>query len=587
MKSIFSIIYLWVSLSQMFRFGEAAASLFPDHGKGVVCYRDKEFVEKLQRTDYPEFSSIKGSLLNLQTLAESMSNDRRMCSILGHIMDSLGDDYYALVAKRDSKFEPLFRNFDSLFSHPLTIDEYEGIVSGYKIALSGYARSPVAASPKGIGKLKTMSVVHYVIRGDDTQLYGLLSEEERHLVDSVMQLLTAIIESGSRKEPPATADSTLGQPHKYLPGKHQWYDFFFGIIGNLITWEDAELIQLYLAVVESLLTIDVNNPSSRYSIYRSLMFVNDQIFLDRTIGLPTGDPGDILARIKTYKRILSRLIQRDPPFVLSFEQLEMIDIYDALVGSVEFMESTDFVKRDSLRRNLLLNGVLFALEFDSPKSVIVSIVASVFHKLVKDFPDLKMADQQVARDFGVVINSMRTMELDYAERAEWGEEQMKVGLNQMTWKTPAEIGYFNEEYCLRLKKIDDQLDCENMVVLLKWQAERPEFKGVLVKQGVWFPLQKLNKIILHKIQFGGTGTETMMSLLDFVWGYIEKKLDENGDRANLREERNVLENIVGFSEELAAQSFKDILDTKLEDFAYPSNDALKEYLQLGIRRGRH
>jgi len=573
MKSIFTNIYLFVSVGQTLRLAqvEAASALRTDH----YGPWDNKFVESLLVCVVNSLSPyIPRSLLSIHDSAAVLRFNPRFIGFLDRMMNSLREDFneLGLCASDGTRSN----RFPDVFTHPITVSEFQGIVSGYKIALSSCPRIPLAASREGIDKIKTMAVVHYVIRGDDKEMYSLFTEEEKLLVDSVMRLLTDIIKSGSLEEPPATGGSSADKPHQYLPGNVELYNFAFGIIGTLITWEDRELIDLYRSVVDCLLIVDVENPSSRWSIYRSLMFVNEQLLLDRNIGVSKDNtPEDIRSRIQTYKRILSRLNQRDHPFVLSFEQLEMIDLYKAFIGSKKYRDSTDFVYSKFLKHTLLLNGILFSLEFESPNSLIVNIVLSVLAKVVEHFPFLDEHDFEVAKGIFGTINTMRSghdvVDTEWFERVEDG---MIRQLDHLTWKTPAEIGYkhLTTEYCSRLKGKTAQWDCETMVEILQGQMGASEFYSVLVRRGIWMPLQKVNKIILHMIQSGDAGTETMVTFLYLVWNDIETKL---GNGSPMMDEKRLLEKMMTFKEEIAAQSIEEI-EQKLD--GYPTGDAFKEYL---------
>ena len=511
------------------------------------CFEDKKFGEALMALAAKSpTSSVYDKLLYIQSHTLYFSDQAEICRVLAGRMNSLRDDFYSLFDKRSVER-----------TGRLTMEQYEGLVSGYLVASSGHIRGPNSGSLKGMGKLKTMSVVDYVVTGDEAEMSRLLSGGEIRLVETLLRFFTGFLESqslgggGSREEAPTTptfrslrSGASAASPHRYLPGNDQWYELLFGVISNLITWEDAELIDLYRSVVETLLSVDFDDPSSRSSIYRSLMFVNQQLYLDRTIGLASNDPNDTVGRIRTYKRILSRLIPEEDgqPFVFSFEQLELIALYESFVKSAEYASSTDFVYKDSLKRSLLLNGVLFSLEFDSARSLIVNIVGSVLKDLVAVFPSQETLVSGVFIRIMREVNLMRTRESEDIERVE--NDMLRI-LGGMPWTTPADIGYvnLNAEFCAGLDSHRFTASCETMRSLLERQMEADEYGRILKAQQLMLPLQKVNKSILYRIRNSDRGTEDMINALESVWGEITEKL-EGSEAADLSDEKWFLERLL-------------------------------------------
>ena len=510
----------------------------------VPCYQDEDFVRALwEESSVSGLASVHDKMLEVIYGARFLSEDPLVCTRLGAFMRSIKDDYLAIRhAPRSATSLRLISAGDSP-----TPEQFSARLAGYLVALSGHPRGPFLASRKGLGKIRTMSVVDYAVLGDSRHMTTLLSEREQSLVNTMLAFYGRILEeasssstqkgTGSRLSPPPTPsfEGRASDPHspeptpRYLPGHDEWYDLLFGVVSNLLTWGDEELVNLYESVLQLLMTEGILSPNCRSSIYHSLMYVNRQLYLDRGIGLPTIDASDVVPRIKTYKRILMRFVNLEDQFVLSFEQIEMVDLYEEFTKSLKFASSRNFAYKDRIERDMLNFGILFSLEFDAPNNLLSNIVGSVFRRIVDKFPTEDERLNILLFEVAKIIRGMR-------ENPKWNMEAVEDDMLRLygraAWITPVDLGtkYLSNEYCLGFSDRESQNNCEQMIALLdKQMIGHHEWIGrshivTLEKQNIIIPLLRLNKVILDRVVKGVRGTEVYLTTLESLLAGIESKL---------------------------------------------------------------
>lgn len=537
------------------------------------CYKDDDFVEiLLERSGASAPSSVYDRMLDLHYHTRFISDDHLVCTQIAAIMRSVKSDYLALYRTPQN---PRSLRLISAGDVP-TAEQFSARIDGFLVALSGPSRGPALSSKKGMGRLKTMAVVDYAVMGDGRDMSRILSVREVSLVNTMLAFYGSLLEksssthdkkAGSRLSPPPTPSfegRTVPSPSpalpvpQYLPGHEEWYELLFGVVSNLLTWEDQELVELYESVLKLLMMDDFLNHNSRSSIYRSLMYINRQLYLDRTIGIPSRDASDIIPRIGTYKRILSRFLDFENQFVLSFEQIQMVDLYEDFTKSLSFASSRDFAYKDSLERSMLLNGILFSLEFDAPTNLMTNIVGSIFKRIVDKFPAQDERLSTVLIDLTRIISGMR-------ENPKWSIASVEADMLRVygasSWITPVDLGskYLRDEYCAGFSDRQLQNNCEQMILLLDrqmighhaWIGE--SLIAALEKQNVMIPLLKLNKVILNRVVKGVPETETLVTALESLIDSLEHKL-ANQRPLDLQAEREFIEKLLKSTNPVVSES---------------------------------
>ena len=580
-----------------------------------ACYMDKYFVEFL--SDQPDRTiptEVYQDVLEVIARARYFTDHSAICK-----------QVEAALLRVKAEFAELYTSsghgtkFRLATTQGPTKEEFKAKLAGYMTAMSAHINGPYPSSKRGLGKLKTMTVVDYAILGDDVGMSSLMTPREIHLVDSMLMFFDLMLEdgssssgrsgAGSRMSPPPTPYEGKGASSvrlttpvapRYKPGRDGWYDLLFGVVGNLLTWEDEELIILYDDVLELLMRdVEAINPNSRSSIYRSLMFVNEQLYLDRTIGLATNEASETIDRINTYKRILRRLLNNRNPFVFSFEQIELIDLYEGFLDSSKYTLSNDFASKDSIKRNILLYGVLFGLEFDAPNNILANLVVTIWQKVVNVFPTSRSVTNALGVDealFTLVchcVDIIRRLRR-HPETSMAGLEAELLGyMGPSHWNTPVDVAvkYLTEEYCLGLYDRQSQTNCQQMILILKRQL-LSDMKWItpikmieLNKEGIVIPLVKVDKIVLDKVSKSVPGTEDLLTALDVLITNIETKL-RNPAPLNLSEEIMFLETLLASSG--TVEGSESPVESPSESFAksYNTPRSHKDKRREGRKKGR-
>jgi len=572
-SSTLTVVALLVSSYVVVSGSSARMSGGSNHLSVRTCYKDDEFVEALiERAPIPAPLSVCDRMAEIHYHVKFISEDMAFCSQIAEIMLSLKREFIAIYHRVESSGRMRLIGTPDVPTH----EQFWTKLLGYTVALSGHPRGPASTSRKGVGKLKTMAVVDYAVMGDEKNMMARLTPAERSLIDTVLAFYGSLLKDESsslhqyhaRVSPPPTPSfdtkgtrsmpSSSGVP-EFLPGHDGWYELVFGVVSNLLTWENEELVRLYKSVLLLLMSEDAPiSPNSRSSIYRSLMYINRQLFLDRCVGIAPNDVVSTIVRIGTYKRILSRLVNVDNPFVFSFEQLEMIDLYEGFTNSAEYESSRDFAYKDSLERGLLLYGILFSLEFDEPSNLISNVVVSAFKRIVDSFP---IENEGLHTLLSGMVGKIRELRENPRPDVESAETHLLAVYGTGSWITPVDLGakYLNIDYCERFREGEAKNNCEQMIPLIERQMignhEWMDASMIvaLEQQQVILPLLRLDKIILNRVVQAADGTEAFITALEAILAGIQHKL-VNQRPIDLTDEKRLIERLLESTESVTTES---------------------------------
>jgi hypothetical protein len=320
-----------------------------------------------------------------------------------------------------------------------------------------------------------------------------IDEKQRSTPSSITELPPTPVNSV-----PSIVETRPTTNDRYNPDFASLYTLLFNVYSAMVSWNDAELVNLYIGVLDLLSgkTGSSAHYIDRKAIYRVLALVNEKIAYDRLIGEGT-DGGNALVstapvgKISVHKRVLSRLVTGFP---LSFEQMEMISLYEDLLKSEPYIACRDFVYKDSLQRSLL-EAVLLSIEIGTfgqeiSGSIVVELLYSIHRKAIEDYfvqrprkPIERMAQLQSVYKIATNIRSgmgslYSGIWLNTGLSLNTREEELMDVLSSMNLGdrdlnnlfTPIEIAYayMRGEFCESLAS-DRQALCESIVALLDRQ----------------------------------------------------------------------------------------------------------------------